>query len=73
MSYADRFQGENLLVARDGEIVAAHAELFFAGKVTALRVVAPTEGEVVSLAIDEDEVLWATRAGEIRRAKRKIE
>jgi hypothetical protein len=65
----DRWDGENLVVARAGEIVAVEGRLFFEPHIEKTRVVVPTEGDVVAIALDEDEILWATTAGEIRRAR----
>lgn len=66
----DRWSGENLVAARDGQIVAANGQLYFEPKLSDLRVVADTGGDVLSIAIDEDRILWATRGGELRSAKR---
>jgi hypothetical protein len=71
--HSDNSDGENLVIVRDGQIVAMHGTLYFDPKVSNRRTVAPAAGDVVSLALDEDQILWATRAGEIRRATRKVE
>jgi hypothetical protein len=72
-AHSDRTQGDNLVVAREGQIVAMNAQLYFEPKVSRSRVVAPANGDVVSIALDDADIVWATRGGEIRRAKREIE
>lgn len=69
-AHDEHTSGENLVAAVEDRIVAASGQLYFEPRLSPLRVVAPAGGEVVSLAIDDDEILWATRAGEIRRVKR---
>ena len=77
--HADGAARENLYVARPSsgagadEIVAVRAKLYFEPAIIGQRVLASAQGTVSGLSIDGEDLLWATRSGALRRARRRIE